>query len=51
VARDEHQKQEQLHLDEKQELLDRIHEKDVQYQVIKLMTFLNDLGFSLPKLS
>ncbi len=33
VARDEHQKQEQLHLDEKQELLDRIHEKDVQYQV------------------
>ena len=33
VARDEHQKQEQLHLDEKQELLDRLHEKDVQYQV------------------
>ncbi len=34
VARDEHQKQEQLHLDEKQELMDRLHEKDIQFQVI-----------------
>ena len=38
VARDEHQKQEQLHLDEKQELLDRLHEKDVQYQVTQACT-------------
>ena len=32
VAREEHQKQELLHLQDKEQLSERLHEKDVQYQ-------------------
>ena len=32
VARDEHQKQEQQHLNDKQVLTNQLHDKDKQYQ-------------------
>ena len=41
VTREENQKQEQLHLNDKKQLMDQLHLKDVQYQDILRQAKLN----------